>query len=199
METIKASSFKIDNVIEKANDFLKQGKVVIFPTDTVYGLLADATNKKAIERIFKVKKREKSKPLPIFIKNISQAKKLAKISKKQEDFLKKAWPGKTTVVLKLKTENCKLKIYGAGQKTIALRIPKHQLVLGLLKRTNKPLTGTSANISGRPPSGNIKEILKQFKGQKNQPDLVVDSGKLRPSRPSTVVDLTSIKIKVLRK
>lgn len=177
---------------------LKKGKIAICPTDTVYGLLADATNKKAVEKVFKIKKRQDRKPLPIFIRDIKTAKNLAKINKKQEAFLKKVWPGKTTAVLNSKGQNANYKIYGVDRKKIALRIPKYKLVLDLLKKINKPLTGTSANISNKPASTKIKEVLRQFKNGKYQPDLVINSGDLPKGKPSTVIDLTTSPPKILR-
>ena len=180
----------------KAVNFIKQGKVLVCPTDTVYGLIADATNKKAVERLFKIKGRKLNKPVPIFVKDINAAKKLAFIDENQEKFLKKVWPGKVTVVLKRKNS---LKLYGVDKETIGLRIPKHKFLLSLLKIINKPLTGTSANISGEPASTKIEEVIKQFNGKKYQPDLIIDLGSLPPkSRPSKVIDLTIQPPKVLR-
>lgn len=185
--------------IQKANlkkilNALKQGKTIIFPTDTVYGLICDATNKKAVNKIFKIKKREKSKPLPIFIKDIKTAKKFAFVDKKQEKILKGKWPGKFTFILKRR----KTKIFGVAKNTIALRIPDYKLLNPLLKKINKPLIATSANISGQPATTKIKEVLKQFKKQKIQPDLVIDTGNLPKSKPSKVIDLTGKKPRVLR-
>ncbi len=177
---------------------LKKGKVVICPTDTVYGLLADATDKKAVEKVFKIKKRPKNKALPIFVRNLKMAKELAKIDKNQEKFLKSVWPGKVTVVLKRKAKSEKRKIYGVEKETIALRVPNYKLVLDLLKKTNKPLTGTSANISNQAASGDIKEVLKQFEGQKLQFDLIIDAGNLPKSKASIVIDLIASPPKILR-
>ena len=170
---------------------------MIFPTDTVYGFLADATDKKAVDKIFEIKKRFKNEAIPIFIKDLKMAKKLAKINKKQEKFLKSGWPGKVTAVLERK--KIKKNIYGIDKKTIALRIPKYGLLIGLVGQPNRPLTGTSANISGQPASTKIKEVIKQFQNKRPQPDLIVDAGNLKPSKPSRVVDLTKEKIKILRK
>jgi L-threonylcarbamoyladenylate synthase len=175
---------------------IKQGKVLVCPTDTVYGLIADATNKKAVEKLFKIKKRKLNKPLPIFIKNIKTAKKLAFIDKNQEKFLKKVWPGKVTTVLKRKKT---FKLYGVDKDTIGLRIPNHKFVLSLLKEIKKPLTGTSANISGKPASTKIKEVLEQFKNQKFQPDLIIDQEDLPKGKPSRVIDLTVHPPKILRR
>lgn len=195
MLILKQSKKNLKEIVAIITKEIKQGKVVICPTDTVYGLVAAATNKKAVERIFKIKKRPKKNPLPIFVKDIKAAKKLAKIGKKEEEFLKKNWPGKITVVLKRN----KVKLYGVDKKTIALRIPKYKLINDLLKKTNLPLTGTSANISGKPAPNKIKETLKQFENQKNKPDLVIDAGNLKKSKPSTIIDLTASKHRILRK
>jgi len=187
--------------MEKINTIakeLKKGKVIICPTDTVYGLLAEAINKKAVEKIFEIKKRPKNKALPIFVRDLKMAKELAKIDKNQEKFLKSVWPGKVTVVLKRKEKGEKQKIYGVDKKTIALRTPNYKLILDLLKKTNKPLIGTSANISNQAASGNIKEVLKQFAGQKLQFDLIIDAGNLPKSKASIVIDLIASPPKILR-
>ena len=198
MEILKLGQKNSAKIVWKVIKYIKQGKVIVLPTDTVYGLVADATNKKAVERILKIKNRSKEKAIPIFVKDIKMVGKLAKINKNQEKFLNSVWSGKMTAVLKLKIKNEKLKICGIDRKTIALRIPKYKLILRLLKRTNILLTGTSANISNRPASTKIKEVIEQFGNQKEQPDLIIDAGNLPKSRPSTVIDLTEFPPKVLR-
>ena len=189
-------------------DYLKQGKVVLCPTDTVYGFLADATNKKAVKKIFKIKKRPLEKPLPLFVKDIKMAKVFAKIGPQQEKFLKIIWPsgshfqknesskGKVTVILE--GRKTKEKIYGTRKDTIALRIPCYQPLNLLLNQLDFPLAQTSANISGKPASGRIKEIIKEFKEQENQPDLIINAGNLPHNKPSTIIDLTTIPPKILR-
>lgn len=184
--------------IEKVLAIFKKGGVIICPTDTVYGLVADAVNKKAVEKIFKIKKRDNKKAIPIFVKDIKAAKKLAFIDKKQEKILNKYWPGKFTFILERK-QDCGLpKILFGDKKTIALRIPDYKLVKDLLKKLKKPLTGTSANISGKPASTKIREVLKQFEKNKIKPDLIIDAGNLPKNRPSKVIDLTKGEPKVLR-
>lgn len=204
MRILKVNSKNFNKIIKDTINYIKQGKVVICPTDTVYGLLADATNEKAVRKLLKIKKRRTQKPIPIFVKDLKMAKKLAYINKNQEKFLKKVWPGKVTVVLR-RRKDCKLpKILFGNKKTIGLRIPKYKIINQLLLIINLPLTGTSANISGKPASTKIKEVMKQFEKQpptKNgggQPDLIIDAGNLKPSRPSTVIDLTK-GFKILRK
>ena len=175
---------------------IKQGGVVVFPTDTVYGLLADATNEKAVKKIFKIKKRLKEKPIPLFVKDIEMAKKFAYINKKQENLLNFFWPGKLTAVLKRKNNLPRI-IFG-NKKTIGLRIPNFKLLSTLLKKLDRPLTGTSANISGKPASTKIREVLKQFESAKEKPDLILNYGNLKFSLPSIVIDLTGKKTRILR-
>jgi len=180
-------SSKSRDIVEKAAEFIKRGQVVACPTDTVYGLLADATNDKAVEKVYKVKERDKKNPVPIFVKDIKMAKKIAKIDRNQEEFLKEVWPGRTTVVLEKKGRNGVSKLISGRKKTIALRIPDHRLVRGLLEKVDKPLTGTSANISGRGYFIKIKEVLSQFEEK--------EAG----TSPSIIIDLTKKKPKILRK
>ncbi len=184
------------NLIELTIRAIKKGKVIVCPTDTIYGLIADAANKEAVERIFKIKKRSKRKPLPIFVKDLKQAKKIARIDKKQENFLKAVYPGKITTVLERR--KMEKNIYGVDKKTIALRIPRYKLIIELIRKTNYPLVETSVNISNQPPITKIEEIIKHFKNRKLQPDLIIDAGNLPKSKPSTVIDLTVSPPKILR-
>ena len=196
MKIVKITKKNFQEIVKITTKLIKKGKIIICPADTVYGLLCDATNKKAVEKLFKIKKREIKKPIPVFVKNIKISKNLAKINKKQEKFLRKIWPGRVTVVFKRKKS--RIKLYGVDKKTIALRIPNYRLVNTLLKNLNRPLSGTSANISGKPASTEIREVLRQFKNRKYQPDLVISAGDLPKSKPSTVLDLTISPPKILR-
>jgi len=195
MKILKITKNNFKKIVKTAERLIKEGKVIICPTDTVYGLICDATNKKAVEKIFKIKKRDYKKAVPIFVKDIKSAKKLAVIDKKQEKFLKKVWPGKTTAVLERRKG---IKIYGVDKNTIALRVPNYKLIRHLLLAVNVPFTGTSANISGKTASTKIKEAANQFKNQKHQPDLIISAGNLPKSKPSKVLDLTIFPPKILR-
>lgn len=190
MEILKTDD---KDLIDKIGLFLSQGKVLVFPTDTVYGLIADAGNKTAFQRIFQIKKRNMARPLPFFVASIDHAKQIAQISERQEEFLKKVWPGKVTVVLESKENE-----FNGKDGTIALRIPDYQLVRDVLEKTGLVLTGTSANISDQPASCEIDEVVKQFQGQEEQPDVIIDAGNLPENKPSMVIDLTRPAIKTLR-
>jgi L-threonylcarbamoyladenylate synthase len=187
MEILKLSFSDDRDTLNKAVKVLKRGGILVCPTDTVYGLICDAGNRKAVKKLFDIKRREKNKPLPLFIKDMKMAKGIARINREQESFLKKVWPGKLTAVLKSKKGG-----------TVGLRIPDYKFINRLLLETGKPLTGTSANISGIPGSTKIKEVVSQFQGMKNRPDLIIDAGNLKKSQASTVVDLTVLPPKIIR-
>jgi len=195
MKVIKYSKINLKEIIES----IKKGEIIICPTDTIYGLVADAKNDKAVKKIFEIKKRQKKNPIPVFVKDVKMAKELAQIDRKKQEFLNKIWPGEITVVLK-RRKNCKLPgiIFG-GKETIGLRIPKNNLIKNLLKETNRPLTGTSANLSGKEGSGSIEKVLRQFEKQKFQPDLAIDAGDLKKKKASTVIDFKKNIPRILRK
>ena len=196
MKVIALSKKSFKKEIEIALDVLQNGGIIVCPTDTVYGLLANATSRKAVQRVFLIKKREGEKPLPIFVKDIAMAKTLAKVSFLQEKYMRKVWPGKTTLVLKSKGL---LPKETGTEKYIGIRIPKYRFIQALLKEINIPLTGTSANLAGKPSLSDSKDVVKIFEKEKYKPDMVIDAGKLLYSRPSKVIDITKIKPKVLRK
>jgi len=178
--------------IERTVQALEKGEVVAAPTDTVYGLLADATNETAVERVFQIKGRERGKALPVFVRDTEMAKELAHVSSEQEKFLKENWPGKITVILQSKHMLPKaLELDGK----IALRIPDYELINKILER---PLTGTSANVSGQPSCSSAQEVIEQFQEREFQPDLVLNAGKLPDSNPSKVIDITAETENVIR-
>lgn len=187
MEVVKQK-----NALNKAKSALESGKVVICPTDTVYGFLADGANKKAADKIFKMKERPRSKPLPVFVRDFKMVQDIAVFGKNQEKILKRYWPGKYTFVLKRKHG---IKVYDGAKDTIALRIPKYKFLNDLLKKINKPLVQTSVNISGKASLIKIDDIIKQF-GKLDV--LVIDGGNIKKNKPSKILDLTKDKIKTLR-
>ncbi len=197
MEIIKIN----DLAIKKIGEVLGEGGVIICPTDTVYGLIADATNKEAVGKIVKTKKRDEKKvikAISVFVKNIEEIKKIAFVNKSQEKFLKDNLPGKWTVILKRKLNSGLAENLFVGKETIGVRVVDNKIISDILDKINKPLTATSANISGKPATTKIKEILEQFECQETQPDLVVDLGDLPENSPSKIVDLTGEEFIILR-
>jgi L-threonylcarbamoyladenylate synthase len=178
-------------VLEELADSLREGKVLVLPTDTVYGLVCDATNKKAVERLFKIKNRDINNPIPAFVRDMEMAREYVLMDKEQEEFLNKVWPGKVTVVLKRSGKE----LYGAEKDTLALRVPKHKLINDLLEIIEFPVSGTSANVSGKGSVINVKDLLEQLE---ERPDIIVDGGELEENKASTIIDLTQKPIKTLR-
>lgn len=196
MEILKPSSKSLNSAIK----ILRNGGIVICPTDTVYGFLADASNKKAVAKIYKIKKRAKSKPLSLFVKDITMAKGLAEIDGRQLKTLKKYWPGKYTFILKRnytrKLTAVKKSVYGISSDTIALRIPKYKFLNDLLKKIDRPLVQTSVNISGESPFLKMDDIISTF----NTKDILfINGGNIKKGKPSRIIDLTHDKINILRK
>ena len=197
MEIIKVNlNEDFSEAIQKAIAVLKLGGVIVYPTDTLYALGANALEPFAVERIFKIKNRAREKPLPLAIRNIKWAKELAFIYKKEERILNSVWPGAVTVILPKR--NIVPGIVTAGQSGVALRIPNHPFTNKLLGMFGYPITSTSANISGEESPRKISEIINMFEGNYYKPDLIVDVGDLPESEPSTILDLTSGKPKILR-
>ena len=197
MKIVKQSA----NTVAVAVALLNNGGVVICPTDTVYGFLADAQNKKAVEKIYRIKKRPKSKPLPVFVSSLKMAQEISHIDVRTKKILKKYWPGKYTFILKRKYTKkvtaVKFIVYGIDKKTIALRIPKHQFLQKLLKKVNRPLAQTSVNISSKDSLNNISDILATF-GKSKLVDLIINGGDIKKANPSKVMDLTKVILTRLR-
>jgi L-threonylcarbamoyladenylate synthase len=171
--------------IEKGVKILQEGGVIAFPTDTVYGLGADAFNSTAVEKIYEIKNRPKHRTLPLLIADVNQlAITAGQISKIALFLTRRFWPGGLTLIL-LRTDS--LPDYLASGPTIAVRIPNHPICLSLIQRLGNPLIGTSANISGQPPPLTAQEVGHQLGGKI---DFTIDGGKCPGGKESTVVDVT---------
>jgi L-threonylcarbamoyladenylate synthase len=144
-----------------AGNLIKQGKVVAMPTETVYGLAANAFDEQACQKIFKLKGRPGNNPLIVHVANLSQAQKLALFN---DDALTLAtlWPGPITLVLPQKPGNGLAKCVTAGLDTVAIRIPAHELAIELIVEAGVPLAAPSANKSGRLSPTNIEHVLNDF-------------------------------------
>lgn len=182
--------------INQACLLLRHGGVIVYPTDTLYALGADVANEEGIRRLFMIKKRPETKPLPLFVDSTAMAKKYAFIDERRERILKKIWPGAVTVILK-KKDSVSNAVSG-GRQTVGLRMPDSPFCLHLVHALGGPVTGTSANISGEAGSNELDPILRQFKMHSRFPDLIIDAGMLPSAQPSTIIDLTDSKPKILR-
>jgi tRNA threonylcarbamoyl adenosine modification protein (Sua5/YciO/YrdC/YwlC family) len=181
--------------IKKISDLLSDGKIIAYPTDTIYGLGCDALNKKAIKRIYRIKRRKADKPLLVLVGNYKILEKYFFVSGKQRLFLKAVWPGPITVILEKR--NNLPKELNSGQTSLAVRMPKNEFLLKLLKRFKNPIVSTSLNKSGQEPIFTLNNIDKYF--GRTAPDFMIDAGKCRRKKPSKLVDLRDVDdIKILR-
>jgi len=180
--------------IEKGVRILKEGGVIAFPTDTVYGLGADASNSGAVERIYEIKNRPKDQQLPLLIADTSQLTAVAGEIPGIAWFLaERFWPGGLTLVLP-KADS--LPAYLAPGRSIAIRVPNHPVCLALIQHLGNPIIGTSANISGQPPALTADEVEQQL-GEKI--DLIINGGKCPGGNESTIVDANSQELVILRR
>lgn len=164
-------------VIARAAKRLRAGALVAFPTETVYGLGANVLNKKAVARLYKVKRRPKTKPFTVHIEDASLIRKLGcEITKEAGRLMDKYWPGPLTMIL-----NCR-----NGEK-IGFRMPDNKVALGLIKESGVPVVAPSANISGQEPPTRPGDVLKQLGGKI---DLLLDAGPTDVGIESTVIDMT---------
>ena len=176
---------------------LKSGGVIIYPTDTLYGIGCNALDEKAVKKVFEIKERSLSKPLPMLVRNIKWVKELGYVNKRSAKILDKVWPGRVTVILPKR--EIVPDILTSGHKTVGMRVPDYPLLDELLRMFGYPIVSTSANISGQEPTQDINEIIEIFSRRlTRQPDMVLDVGILPKSEPSTVIDLTADKPKIIR-
>jgi L-threonylcarbamoyladenylate synthase len=194
----KINKSNYSRIINYTVRILKQGGLVIFPSDTVYGALVDATNEKAVRKLIEFKNRPPGKAISVFVSDFEMLKKQLVVSSKQLVVLKQILPGPFTVVLESKHKVCPLLESEKG--TLGVRIPRYQLINQLIQKFIKPVTATSANLANRPPHYSVKTLLNDLpKDKQRLIDLIVDAGKLPRNKPSTVIDLTEVEIKILRK
>ena len=179
--------------LRKAADIIKEGGLVVFPTDTVYGIGCNPFNEEAMDRLFHVKKRDRDKPIPILVSSIKKAEEIAEFGSLAKKIARRYWPGALTLVLPAKAKTPPM-LRGPGN-TVGIRIPNHPFALSLIKAVDGYLTGTSANLSGKEPACTAKEAKKQLG---NKVDFVIDAGRCPIGISSTVVEVTSNRPKVLR-
>ncbi len=176
-------------LIEKAVDLITKGGVIVYPTDTCYGIGCDATNPSAIKKIFKIKGREKNKPLPLIASSLEMIEKYVFMDERAIK-LYHAFPGISVALRKKGSDIPDI----VNKEKVAFRIPSNEMSKKLCELSGKPLVSTSANLSGDPSPYSIEEVKLSLKKSLNQIDLFIDSGILNNNPPSTIVDLVEGKI-----
>ncbi len=181
---------------------LKKEKLVCFPTETVYGIGASSNSNKAVDLIYKIKKRPKKNPLIVHVKNLNDAKSLSIFTNLAKKLTKAFWPGPLTIVLQIDRNNPLAKAISHNGNTIALRYPSHPLALDLLKKFNHPILAPSANKSGGVSPTSASHVRLDFETdlKKVNPDIgyILDFGKTEIGLESTIIDCRGKKPLILR-
>jgi len=180
-----------DEGIRKSVEIIENGGVIIFPTDTVYGIGCNPYDANAVKKIYEIKSREKIKSLPVLVSSIEIVKQISIIDEFTEKIIKKYWPGPLTLILKLKDKNLKESLN--LEDKIAVRIPNSVCTLKLLNKCNL-LVGTSANVSGDSSFTDPQECMKNVKNY----DIFVDGGTITSKGESTIIEIENEKIHVIR-
>jgi len=194
----KTSDFslaELDLIVQK----LKQGKVVVIPTDTIYGLSCLSLNKKSLNQVSKIKQRANDKPFINLVSSLSMVKKYAQINSRETKILRDIWlkdKRPTTIILSAKK---KLPLQMMSEDgAISLRLPKSDFLIKIVRKVGSPLISTSLNLSGEKLLRNLKKI-NNFFTQSVKPDLVIDIGELKNKQPSRIIDWRFDPPKVIRK
>lgn len=174
--------------IARAAECIRSGGVVVYPTETVYGIGADALSKSSIGKVYSIKKRPLDKPISIAVSSFDMLCEVAYVRPGDLDMMRELLPGPVTfLVLKRPVVP---DVLTAGSPLVGIRYPDHEIALELIDRTG-PITSTSANITGAPPPSDPGEIDPEIL---SQVDLLIDGGRCRYAMPSTLVDLSTRRI-----
>ncbi len=183
-----------DGSLVLAAEVIQAGGIVVYPTETLYGIGANAWNPKAVKRVQEIKKREEPKPILVLVQSIEEAAGLSQeILPGARAFMDAFWPGPLTLVLK--AANGLPEELTRGRGTIGVRIPSSTVSLRLLALCGCPITSTSANVSGAPAPGTIEKIERDLGPGI---DLFLDAGVIPVRKPSTVLDVSGTRPRLLR-
>lgn len=196
MIRLKVDPYNPDmKAIRAAADAIREGQLVVFPTETVYGLAADAMSADAVKKVFTAKGRADKQPLPVQVGSIGAVSQAAEfVPADVRPLAELYWPGPLTLVL---VKNASIpRILTAGKETIGVRVPDHPVALALAKEVGSPIVATSANASGNQPPKNAEEAVREVGPSVS---VVLDGGECRLGQSSTVVDVTVTPARVLRR
>ena len=184
MVLMKTEILKINNskAVAKAVNVLSKGGIIIYPTETVYGIGVDATNDRAVKKVIAVKKRSPTKHIIVAVSDLRMAKRYAVVTRKAEVLTKTFMPGPLTLVVETKSRPV---------RKIRFRIPDNKFIRSVIRKLDKPITTTSANISGSENLYKIKDIINIFDGKV---DMIIDAGNIPKRKPSTVFDVLEGKV-----
>lgn len=184
-----------DNELDEIVDIIKRDGIVVFPTETVYGIGGNALSEDVIKNIYNIKKRPQEKALNILVKNKEEIKKYAYISNElEEKIIDNFMPGPITIILRKRKSKLPDLLTGDND-TIGIRIPNNNIVKKILEKCNLPIAAPSANISGKPSSIKLEDIKPDFEGKV---DAFIDGGVCKQNMSSTIVKVVDGNIKILR-
>ena len=198
MKILEIRENNYQKILKETVKVLENGGLVVFPSDTVYILAVDPTNQKATDKLLAFKNRWIGKAISIAVLDRKMALDYVKLNENGENIYANLLPGPFTIV-----SNGKAKVakgIEAENGTLGIRIPDNKYIHDLVKEFRKPVTATSANLSGRTPNYSIASFLRPLSSKKREMiDLIVDAGKLPRNKPSTVIDATETELKILRR
>ena len=197
------------HAIRLALGILRKGGVVAYPTETAYGMGGDWTKPSVHRRVRQIKGRKKTKALSVIVSSVAMARKFVHFPRISAVLAKRYWPGPLSLVLPLKhtpsrkaghpsQEGIPLPRRGTGAGTLSVRVSPHPIANALVKKLGRPLIATSANVSGAVTLYDARAIARAFAKRKYKPDLIIDAGRLKRVKPSTVVVMDGDKVKVVR-
>ena len=172
---------------------LNEGKLIVFPTETVYGIAGNGLTLSVVNNLYQAKKRDYSKPFTLMVNDINKIKDIAYVSDYEEKVIKKFMPGPITLILKKK--DCISNLVTANSDTVGVRIPNHEIALSVLKSVDYPLATSSANISGSVNNSNIEDIINDLE---NYVDIFIKGNISSNLLASTVVEIKNNEVNILR-
>ena len=179
-------------MIEKAAELIKQGKIVVFPTETVYGIGTNGLDEQAVKKLFEIKQRPLNKPITLLVSNMEMIQSIAKdITEVEYKIIQKFFPGPLTIILKKK--EIVPDILTSGGDTVGIRMPSCEIARELVEKAGVPIAAPSANITGEPSGTNLKEIKKHLKA-----DYFIDGGESKLGLASTIIQIVDDKPQILR-
>ncbi len=185
-----------EKTLEQAAGLVLKGEVIVSPTDTGYAFSADALNTRAVAKVFHLKGRSFANPIHVAVNSIDEAEKYARINEVARYLAKRYLPGALTLVMPKKDIVPAMLV--AGLDSVGIRIPDNRIILRLAEITGKPLTVTSANISGKPSTYSVEEITAQLGENIQLVAMILDQGPLKIREVSTIVDLSTSPPQLIR-
>lgn len=202
MIVIKYNKKHHADIVKIGVSALRAGKIVVYPTETLYGLACDPKNAKAVRRLYAMKQRSFRQPIHLIVPTIAAGKRLVVWNRIAGVLAKKFWPGSLTIVLPLKSTSASIKQFSAGTGTLGLRMPSHPIPSDLARGLGRPIPATSANLGRQAVGGfdsySVDDVIKQFRNKKYRPDIIIDAGELSHREPSTMALVEDDIITVLR-